>query len=382
MIPPPPPAFDDSLPTEIDALIRGPQYALPQAAKEQRLFPLLRRLCLRAAERCPPRERFLQRLGNDPAEWSSSAAIPPLPVSVFKRHFLATVPREQIVRELRSSATTGQHPSRIAVDKATAFRQARALASILKDHIGGTRRPLLVLDAPESASAGESLTARGAAIRGIGQFASDTVYAMRSASDGGLEPDWQAIDGFFRRWAGQPVLLFGFTFVVWTRFIAAAQSEGKSYPSPDALLLHSGGWKKLTDQAVSKETLSARAAEVLQCSPAQVLDFYGMVEQVGTVFVDCAAGHKHAPSFADVILRRAGSLAPAAIGETGIVEVLSALPTSYPGQALITEDEAVLRGVDDCPCGRKGVYFQFLKRIERAEIRGCGDVAAQSREIR
>jgi len=79
-----------------------------------------------------------------------------------------------------------------------------------------------------------------------------------------------------------------------------------------------------------------------------------MVEQVGTVFVDCEAGNKHSPAFADVILRRPLSLAPAEVGETGMIEVLSILPSSYPGHALLTEDQGVLTGVDDCPCGRKG----------------------------
>jgi hypothetical protein len=100
------------------------------------------------------------------------------------------------------------------------------------------------------------------------------------------------------------------------------------------------------------------------------------------VLVDCPAGHKHAPAFADVLIRRPYTLAPAEPGEEGIIEVLSALPTSYPGQALLTEDQGVLIGVDDCPCGRKGTYFRFLRRIEEAEVRGCGDTFAQAREIR
>jgi hypothetical protein len=69
-------------------------------------------------------------------------------------------------------------------------------------------------------------------------------------------------------------------------------------------------------------------------------------------------------------------------GETGIIEVVSVLPTSYPGQAILTEDQGRLLGVDDCPCGRRGTYFRFTRRIEQAEIRGCGDTFAQSREIR
>ena len=73
---------------------------------------------------------------------------------------------------------------------------------------------------------------------------------------------------------------------------------------------------------------------------------------------------------------------PVVPGETGIIEVASVLPTSYPGQALITDDQGVLVGVDDCGCGRKGSYFRFTRRIERVEVRGCGDTFAQSREIR
>ena len=79
---------------------------------------------------------------------------------MFKRFLLAAVPPEKVVRQLLSSSTTGQEPSRIVIDKTTAFHQARALASILKEHLGGQRRPFLVLDARESAGEGDTLSAR------------------------------------------------------------------------------------------------------------------------------------------------------------------------------------------------------------------------------
>ena len=161
-----------------------------------------------------------------------------------------------------------------------------------------------------------------------------------------------------------------------------AEERGLNFDSPEAILLHSGGWKKLSSQAVAKEDFTRRTAAVLGARERSVLDFYGMVEQVGTVFVDCPAGNKHAPAFADVIFRQALSLAPADVGQTGIIEVLSALPSSYPGHALLTEDQGMLLGIDDCPCGRKGKYFRFTSRIQQAELRGCGDTFAQSREMR
>lgn len=359
----------------IEELIRGPQYAMRQAEKDLLLAALLAEVCRDMAERCPPYGRFLETWGSAPAAWQSPADVPPLPVAIFKRLLLSAVPPENVVRELHSSGTTGQQPSRIVLDKTTAFRQGRALVAVLKEHIGPGRRPLLVLDAAESTAAGGSLSASGAAIRGLAPFASPTVFGMQ-AGEGGAEPDWSTIEQFFARHGAGPLLVFGFTYVVWSRFLAAAEGRACRFRAPGTTLLHSGGWKKLAEQAVTKEALTARAAAVLGCPATQVLDMYGMVEQVGTVFVDCEAGHKHAPAFADVILRRADTLQPVGPGERGIIEVLSLLPSSYPGQAILTEDEGLLVGVDDCPCGRKGKFFRFGRRIERAEPRGCGDVRA------
>jgi hypothetical protein len=371
-----------ALERQIDALIRGPQYALAQAEKDVVLTAILRDLCPEIARKCPPYDRFLQRLGRAPQEWHGIADVPPLPVSMFKQFLLTAVPPEKIVRQLQSSATTGQQPSRIAIDKTTAFRQARALASILKEHLGAQRRPYLVLDAQESVAEGEMLSARGAAIRGVGNFASETVYGMNARPNGDLQADWPHIEEFFRQHSQEHVLLFGFTYMVWTRFVEEAERRKIKFQAAEAQLLHSGGWKKLASQAVSKEEFTRRTGNVLGCPPQAILDFYGMIEQVGTVFVDCDAGNKHAPAFADIVIRRPYTLQPVAVGETGIIEVVSVLPTSYPGQALITEDQGVLIGVDDCPCGRLGNYFRFTKRIEQSEARGCGDTFAQAREIR
>lgn len=367
----------------IDELIKGHQYSLPQADKEQQLLEILRGQCQEMAAHSVPYGLFLSRLGKPAEEWKSLLDIPPLPVSMFKRYRLTAVPDDKIIRELTSSATTGQQPSRIFIDKVTGFRQTRALVSILREHLGGKRRPLLVIDSIEAAGTQDNLSARGAGIRGVSNYANEIVYALKKMPDGALEPQWDVIENFFAKMeeAEQQVLLFGFTFMVWTTFLVQAKQRGLKFTAPNAILLHSGGWKKLQNQAVSKEEFSKTAGEVLGCSPTHVLDFYGMAEQLGTVFVDCSEGNKHAPAFADVILRRSHTLDHVSIGEEGIIEVVSVLPNSYPGQALITEDRGMLLGIDDCPCGNKGKYFRFTRRVERVELRGCGDTFAQSREI-
>ena len=101
-----------------------------------------------------------------------------------------------------------------------------------------------------------------------------------------------------------------------------------------------------------------------------------MVEQTGCIYMECEHHHLHASIFPDVITRRPLDFSEADIGEAGILQVVSSIPESYPGHSLLTEDEGVILGIDDCPCGRKGKYFKINGRLKNAEIRGCSDTYA------
>ena len=59
--------------------------------------------------------------------------------------------------------------------------------------------------------------------------------------------------------------------------------------------------------------------------------------------------------------------------ETGLVQLVSLLPSSYPGHLILSEDTGEIFGEDDCSCGRLGKYFKLHGRIKNAEIRGCSD---------
>jgi hypothetical protein len=135
-----------------------------------------------------------------------------------------------------------------------------------------------------------------------------------------------------------------------------------------------GGWKTLADRAVTREEFRATAREVLGVQA--VHDYYGMVEQVGSVYVECEQGFFHAPGFAEVLVRdwRDWSVAPH--GTEGILQTLSVLPRSYPGHSLLTEDLGTVHGRDDCACGRVGTRFTVRGRLPRAELRGCSDTLA------
>jgi hypothetical protein len=113
---------------------------------------------------------------------------------------------------------------------------------------------------------------------------------------------------------------------------------------------------------------------VFGCSPDRVLDFYGMVENVGVIYPDCQYGHKHVPAFAAVIVRDPLTLRPVEEGRQGLVQVCSSLPSSFPGFLVLTDDIAEVVRYDGCDCGRRGTSFRFVARVPQAEIRGCGNI--------
>ena len=113
----------------------------------------------------------------------------------------------------------------------------------------------------------------------------------------------------------------------------------------------------------------------------RIHNFYGMVEQVGSIFMECEEGYLHAPNFSDLLIRDFKNWECLPINQTGVIQTLSILPHSYPGHSLLTEDIGLIHGIDDCSCGRKGSYFTIDGRIPRAELRGCSDTHAEEAQF-
>jgi phenylacetate-coenzyme A ligase PaaK-like adenylate-forming protein len=143
------------------------------------------------------------------------------------------------------------------------------------------------------------------------------------------------------------------------------------------ILIHSGGWKRLADSAIDDREYKAALERVTGLR--RVHNFYGMAEQIGTVFVECERGFLHAPNAADVIVRDVAEWEVVPDGETGVAQLVSALPESYPGHSILTEDLARVEAVDGCRCGRCGKAVSILGRVPAVEIRGCSDTYAHDR---
>jgi phenylacetate-coenzyme A ligase PaaK-like adenylate-forming protein len=301
--------------------------------------------------------------------------IPYLPVQLFKMLELYSVPKSEIIKTLMSSGTTSQLVSQIFIDRDTSLLQSKALIAIVTNYIGKKRLPMIIVDKKNVIKDRKAFNARGAGIVGFSSFGRDHFYLLEDD----MSIDWGGLKSFLDKHQGNKILFFGFTFMIWKYFYKICQEENYSLKLQDSILIHGGGWKKLQEEAVSNNAF--KSALYHQFGIPNVYNYYGMVEQVGSIFMECEQGHLHTPDFADILIRDTESLETLPIGKKGIIQVFSVLPKSYPGHSLLTEDIGVILGEDDCPCGRNGRYFAVEGRLPKSELRGCSDTHAYEKKV-
>ena len=357
---------------DIQEILNIEPYGLDKEQKRSMLNARLRELTKWHYNNCEPYKRMMDAVGLDMNNLPEYDALPFLPVRLFKELELRSCAAEDVIKTMTSSGTTGQQVSRIFLDRETSALQTKCLTKIVSAFLGTQRVPMLILDSSAVIKNRAMFSARGAGILGFSMFGTKRQYALNEE----MELDIDGLQQFLDEHNGERIFLFGFTFMIWQHFYKKLLETGYRPDLSNGVLIHGGGWKKLTSEQVSPAEFKARLHEVCGILPENVHDYYGMVEQTGTIYMECECGHLHASAFSDVLIRRPLDFSLADVGEEGIIEVVSVLPQSYPGHVLLTEDKGVILGEDDCPCGRKGKYFKINGRLKNAEIRGCSDTYA------
>lgn len=355
---------------DYENILSIPPYSLKKEVKLAFLTKQLSELTRYHYENCAEYKKIMDALRFDVDQIKIYYDIPFLPVRMFKEYDLRSIPAEQVVKTMTSSGTSGQRVSKIYLDRETSANQTKALIKIISSYIGSKRLPMVIVDTSALLKNRAMFSARGAGILGFSMFARDKIYAL----DEKMGLDMLGLTEFLDKHKNETILMFGFTFMIWQHFYAQLKKTGYHPDLSNAIMIHGGGWKKLIEQAVSPQEFKDALNSV--CGIDRVYDYYGMVEQTGTVYMECECGHLHTSIFSDVIIRRPDDFSVADIDERGLIEVVSVLPKSYPGHVLLTEDEGIILGEDDCPCGRNGKYFKVLGRVKNAEIRGCSDTYA------
>jgi len=320
--------------------------------------------------------QFCERKGFNPhEELTGIECIPPVSVSVFKElgANLSSVSKEEIKLRLQSSATSGT-PSTIAVDKTTSRRQAKAMVKVVQEFIGKDRKPFLVMDIDPKSEFRSLLGARFAAIAGYLNFASKAGFFLK-AKDGISYFDVDAMKSFLAELSSEkPVVVFGFTYILYSQVLKAIQAScGQIVLPKGSKVIHIGGWKKLESEKIEKSEFNRQIAAAFGIESTDVIDIYGFTEQMGLNYPDCKCGCKHASSYVKVLVRDIVSRDVLPAGKEGMLEFITPIPHSYPGNAVLTDDLGVVYD-EPCPYGRPGIRFKVNGRLKKAEVRGCGDI--------
>lgn len=338
----------------------------PYAARDDHaLLAELEALTLHHQAGCEPYARIT-------AGWrpgGNIADIPFLHVGLFKELVLQTQAegiRHQ--RRLASSATTSGVSSQVALDERSSALQGESARHVLSAWLGETPAPLVVLDSSRALRERGALSARLAAALSLRPLATDLSFVLPEATDpAGL--DW---GGVLRASQHGVLTVYGFTWILWSAWAMGHMPDAVRDRLRDVQVrfVHSGGWKKLESARVDRVTFD----NALLCTAGPgslVLDYYGLVEQVGMVFPLCEAGRRHVPRWGEVIVRDPWTLRPTA--GVGQLQLLNPLAWGAPYHSVLTEDLGSMSS-EPCHCGRMGRSFILSGRMPKAELRGCANV--------
>ena len=151
-----------------DKLIKIDPYSLSPEEKNSIFMKCISESIKFHFENCIDYQNYCKKKNFDTSNIIDLSSIPYLPVDIFKKMTLLSVPKSEIIKILKSSATTSNLPSIIHLDKKTATRQMISLNSIIRNFLGEEKMNFIILDNKESLESNDgNLSSRGSAIRGM-----------------------------------------------------------------------------------------------------------------------------------------------------------------------------------------------------------------------
>ena len=344
-------------------------YSMNNDVKREIMLEDLNQLTQHHYSNCKEYRQIIDGLWNGKILAKKTEDLPFIPVSLFKSHQLSSVKKEDIRSTMTSSGTTGQTVSKIYIDNQTSQYQQKGLANSLQHILGKKRLPMMILDTDACFKNPEYMNARGAGVLGMMRYGRNHCFALSSD----LEPDLKAIEDFLKINGSAPFFIFGFTFLVWTKFYELLKNSNLDLTN--GVLIHSGGWKKMIENAVDNDVFRRSFKQDFKLS--RIYNFYGMVEQLGSIILEGSDGLLYPPNFGDVIIRDPKTLEVVPDGKKGIIQVLSIIPQSYPGHSILTEDIGVIEKTDRSKDDWSGCGLRIIGRVPKTDLRGCSDIISQ-----
>ncbi len=303
-------------------------------------------------------KNIIDRLGSSKKETLESQ--PFLPVSIFKDIDFFTSKRTDITTIATSSGTSSSKVSKIFLDKENSINQYRVLQKILFEFFGNRKFPMLFLS--KDTSKISSINAKIAGINGFSSLASKKFYLI----DNNNNIDLDSLNEFLN--INDQKIFFGFTFEVYDYFFKnKIKGDFKN-----TILIHGGGWKKLEKLKISNLKFESYLKKRFKFN--EVINYYGMIEQTGSIFFECSGCKTFICSiFSEIFIRDKNF--KVIKNKPGLIQLMSLLPVSYPGHNIITQDMGIVLNQKCKKCKNKeGTRFKILGRVKDADMRGCSNI--------
>lgn len=300
-------------------------------------------------------------------KYFSLEEVPFLPTLLFKNKNLISIPNKEVFKTLTSSGTSGNY-SNITLDKKNAFNQTMVLNKIVSSILGKDRLPMLIIDSNQNPFNRKTFNAKKAAIRGFSIFGRDHTYLL----DEKQNIKYEILEQFMKKYHSQNFLIFGFTSNIFENLYNKLKIEKTRFNFKNGILLHGGGWKKMEDQKISNELFKKKLNDKLNIK--NIFNYYGLVEQTGSIFLECPKCNSFKSSIFSEVIVRDKKFKICEKGKQGLIQLLSVLPTSYPGHSIITEDIGEILPDHKIRCNSDTTHFIIHGRCKESELRGCSDV--------
>ena len=292
--------------------------------------------------------------------------MPFLPARLFKELSLYSVEKNKIFKTLMSSGTSGSSPSKIYLDKNNAQNQVIALTKIMSTILGQVRIPMLIIDQNPKLIKKKSFNARTAAIYGFSVFGKNHTYLL----DENNKINYEELKNFLKLFGDKPFFIFGFTSFIFEFLIEKFNTNKLIFDLSNGILLHGGGWKKMEKKKINNKKFKQKLVQKFELK--NIYNYYGLIEQTGSIFLECKKCSCFVTSnFSDILIRDK-HFNVLKNKKKGFIQLFSLLPTSYPGHSILTEDIGEIIN-NECECAANGKRFLVHGRVEKSEIRGCSD---------
>ena len=353
---------------EINQLFEINPFSINKDRKTFLFKKILNKLTFHHYQNSKEYKKLLDFFGYNQKKMRNINEIPFLPTRLFKEFELKSISRKKIFKILLSSGTTGSKPSKIHLDKENAHNQVRILEKIMSTVLGNKRLPMLIIDQNPKMLSRSILNARLAAIYGFSLFGKNHTYLLNEQG----KINYNLLNNFLENYGNEKFFVFGFTSIVFENLIQKLSTKLLKLNFKNGILLHGGGWKKMEKIKISNKLFRKKLLNKIRLE--NIYNYYGLVEQTGSIFIESKkCGYFVTSVFSDILIRD-NNFSILKDGNKGFIQLFSLLPTSYPGHSILTEDIGEIANINNCKCGLKEKHFLVHGRAKESEVRGCSDI--------